>query len=336
MARSFPKLRAAAVQAAPVFLDLDATVEKTCALIEQAADRGANLVAFPEAYIPAYPWWVFLGSPGEYAHLYAELYKNSVQVPSNAVRKISETARKAEIYVSVSVNELDGGSLYLTQLWFDPRGNLMGKHRKLKLSVAERYIWGEGDGSMVQVYDTEIGRLGGLQCWEHMVPVNIAAMNSLNEQVHVSAWPAFSAKIGHMFTATPNTTAATYYAMTAQCYNLMTTQIITQEMIDKVCLRDEHREIFLAGGGAAQIISPEGIVISNRVPENEEGFAIADIDLESIIYAKYVLDPAGHYSVPGSISLTFNREPQPPVRHIGQEKDYSISYDQLNCESLVR
>ncbi|SFE42219.1 MULTISPECIES: carbon-nitrogen hydrolase family protein [unclassified Fictibacillus] len=337
MGKTYPKFRAAAVQAAPVFLDLDATVEKTCKLIEEAANNGATLVAFPESFIPGYPWWIWLGDPGAYgAPYYAELYKNAVEIPGKAVSKISEAAKNTGTYVCVSVTELDGGSLYLTQLWFDPNGNLMGKHRKLKPTGAERYIWGEGDGSMMKVFDTEIGNLGGLQCWEHMIPLNIAAMNSLNEQVHVGSWPAFSCNIGTLFTEGPNVTASKYYSAAAGCFTLMSTQIITQEMIDKLCQNDYQRQIIQQGGGCTQIISPESTVISNIVPKNEEGFAYADIDLEMIVYCKYAVDPAGHYSVPGILSLDFNQNYQPAVRKSGQNIDLSISYNTLQkSESTV-
>lgn len=330
MVKTFPKFHAAAVQAAPVFLDIDSTVEKTCSLIQEAASNGAKLIAFPEAFIPGYPWWIWLGDPAAYgAKYYAELYKNAVEIPSKAVQKISEAARKTKTYVSVSVTELDGGSLYLTQLWFDPRGDLIGKHRKLKPTGAERYIWGQGDGSMMQVFDTEIGRLGGLMCAEHMVPLNITAMSSLNEQVHVSAWPAFSCKIGKLFLEEPNKVSSLYYATAAQTFTLMTSQIITQEMVDKLCHNDYQRNLLQLGGGSTQIISPEGEIISKVIPNDEEGIAYAELDLEQIILCKYAYDSAGHYSVPGVLSLNFNREHQPAVRQFGNGQDMSISYKQL-------
>ncbi|MED4116278.1 carbon-nitrogen hydrolase family protein [Priestia megaterium] len=336
MAITYPKFRAAAVQAAPVFLDIDASVEKTCMLIEEAASQGAKLIAFPEAFIPGYPWWIWLGNPGPYgAPYFAELYKNAVQIPSNAVRKISETAKKTATYVCVSVTELDGGSLYLTQLWFDPKGDLIGKHRKLKPTGAERYIWGEGDGSMMPVFDTEIGRLGGLMCAEHMVPHNIAAMSSLNEQVHVSAWPAFSCNIGKLFLEGPNKVSSLYYATASQTFTLMTSQIITQEMIDRLCFTDEQRAILQTGGGSTQIISPEGEIISNIVPKDEEGIAYADLDLELIVFCKYAFDSAGHYSKPSVLSLNFNQEPQQAVIKEGEGRGKILSYQNLQEGSKV-
>jgi predicted amidohydrolase len=306
-------------------------VEKTCSIIEEAANQGASLVGFPEAFIPGYPWWIWLGNPTTYGGpFYGELYKNAVEIPSKAVKKISETAKKTGVYVSVSVTELDGGSLYLTQLWFDSNGNLLGKHRKLKPTGAERYIWGEGDGSMMQVLETPIGRLGGLMCWEHMIPLNITAMNSLNEQVHVASWPAFSCHISNLFYQGPNETASKYYSTAAQTFVLMCSQIITEEMVDRLCGDDNSKRALIStGGGCTQIIAPDGQIISNVVPSDEEGIAYAEIDLEMIIYSKYAVDPAGHYSVPGVLSLNFNQNPQPPVHRTGNNKREIISFNEL-------
>lgn len=219
MALEFPSYRAAAVQAAPVFLNLEETVEKTCGLIEEAASNGASLVAFPEAFIPGYPWWIWFDTTLEDSVSFFEtLYNNAVTIPGDAVRKISAAARDNGVYVCVSVSERDGGSLYLTQLWFDPSGNLIGKHRKFKATNAERAIWGDGRGDMAPVFDTEYGRLGGLQCAEHMIPLNVTAMNSLNEQVHVGSWPAFMADEGTLFSQPACETASKYYAIVNQVF----------------------------------------------------------------------------------------------------------------------
>lgn len=142
MTSIYPKFRAAAVQAAPVYLNLEATVEKSCELIDEAASNGAKLVAFPEAFLPGYPWFAFIGHPEYTRKFYHELYKNAVEIPSLAIQKISEAAKRNETYVCISCSEKDGGSLYLAQLWFNPNGDLIGKHRKMRASVAERLIWG--------------------------------------------------------------------------------------------------------------------------------------------------------------------------------------------------
>lgn len=332
MTNNFPKSRVAAVQAAPVYLNLEATVEKTCSIIEDAANNGADLVAFPESFLPGYPWWVWLGDPAHGAPLFTELYKNAIEIPSIAVKKISESARKNKIYVCVSATEKEGGSLYLTQLWFNPNGDLIGKHRKLKPSGGERIIWGEGDGSMMPCFDTEIGNLGGLMCWEHWVPLNLTAMNSLNEQIHVASWPAFFPGDEALVSAPPNEVSSKYYALSTQSFVIMSTQVHTNEILEKIGKTEEQRTMYAglvaAGGGNACIIAPNGKIISNKLPPNEEGIVYADIDLEEIIVCKYQIDPAGHYSNT-CLSLNFNQNMADPVKKTGLSRNTKLTYEEI-------
>ncbi|URW83070.1 carbon-nitrogen hydrolase family protein [Alcaligenes sp. DN25] len=316
----YPKFKAAAIQAAPVYLNLDATVEKSVKLIEEAASNGAKLVAFPEAFIPGYPWFAFLGHPEYTRRFYHTLYLNAVEIPSEAVQKISAAARKNKIYVCISCSEKDGGSLYLAQLWFNPDGDLIGKHRKMRVSVAERLCWGDGNGSMMPVFETEIGNLGGLMCWEHNVPLDIAAMNSQNEQVHVAAWPGFF----------DDETASSHYAICNQAFVLMTSSIYSEEMKDMLCETQEERDYFNTfKSGHTRIYGPDGEPISDLVPAETEGIAYAEIDIEKIIDFKYYIDPVGHYSNQ-SLSMNFNQSPNPVVRKIGERDSTVFTYDDLN------
>ena len=332
MSNKYPKFRAAAVQAAPVFLDLDATVEKACSIISEAAENGARLIGFPEAFIPGYPWWAFVGSTDYSVPYYVRLVKNAVEIPSLAVQKISECARANRVYVCVSVNEKDGGSLYLTQLWFSPEGDLIGKHRKLVPTNAERSIWGRGDGSMMPVFETELGNLGGLMCFEHLVPLNILAMNSLNEQVHVGSWPAFVDPEKHLFSTIPSETSSKYYALSTQSFVIMCSQIYTKEMEEMLLVgtNDVYRNPIPVGrGGCTKIYNPYGNVISEPLPDDEEGIAYAEINLEEIIACKYIIDPAGHYSAPGTLSANFNRDAQPVVRKTGAGGQDVLTFEEL-------
>lgn len=334
MERKYPKFKAAAVQAAPVYLDLDATVEKACGFIDEAASNGAKLVAFPEGFIPGYPWWIWMGDPCVYGQKYYEkLYKNAIEIPGPAMARLADAAKRNEVYVCVSGTERDGGSLYLAQLWFDPRGNFMGKHRKLKPSSSERIVWGEGDGSMMPVFDTEIGRLGGLMCWEHIVPLNVAAMNSLNEQVHVSSWPSFLPDENALMAAIPCETLARYYAIATQTFCIMVSQIYTQEMMDTIAENDFQRSFMQVGSGHTRIFGPNGLSIGDELAPDEEGIAYADLDLEQLIGCKYLADPAGQYSNPGVLSLNFNQGPLPVTRKVGKPEDMSISFEDLQAAS---
>lgn len=329
----YPKYRVAAVQASPVLLDLDATVEKTCRLVDEAAGNGAKVIAFPEAFIPGYPWWIWLGNVDYGMKYYIELYKNAIEIPSLAVQKLSAAANRNKVYFCVSVTEKDGGSLYLTQLWFNPNGDLIGKHRKLKATGAEKIIWGDGDGSMMPVFETEFGNLGGLQCWEHMIPLNLSAMTSLNEQVHVASWPIAMPHEGHLFGAEQCVIATKYYALTNQVFCLLSSQIWTEEQRDKICETEQQKSYMQVGHGFTKIISPNGVEIGNTLAHDEEGITYADIDLEQIIPGKLLIDTAGHYSTPGFLSLNFDRTEHKPVKQIGKSTQQVLTYDELQFES---
>src|SRR4030042_552794 len=192
MGDRYPKFKAAAVQAAPVFMEREASVDKACTLIETAGKEGAKLIALPEVYIPAYPYWVWLMGIEQGLVYCADLYKNSVDVPSAATTSLGAAARKANAYVVIGVNERDNKSLYNTLLFFDDEGNLMGKHRKFKATHAEKIIWGDGDGSPHRVYETKIGRLSGLICGEHTMALPGYTLAAMGEQIHIAAWVGFA------------------------------------------------------------------------------------------------------------------------------------------------
>jgi nitrilase len=173
-----PPFKVAVVQAAPVFLDCTATIEKACELIACAGREGARLIVFPEAFIPTYPDWVWAIPPGEMqllGELYAELLTQAVTIPSDTTERLCHAARRASAYVVMGINERNveasGGSLYGTLLYIDDQGQIMGKHRKLIPTAGERLVWAQGDGSTLHVYDTPLGNLGGLICWENYMPL---------------------------------------------------------------------------------------------------------------------------------------------------------------------
>src|SRR5207302_9552327 len=164
----------AAVQASPVFLDREATIDKAAALIEKASGAGAKLVAFAEAFVPTYPDWVWRTRPWDdgASQWFVRMLDQSVEVPSKSTDAIGAAAREANAYVAIGVNERDreSSTIYNTYLYFGPDGKLLGKHRKLMPTGGERLVWGSGDGSTLFVTDTPYGRLGGLLCWENYMP----------------------------------------------------------------------------------------------------------------------------------------------------------------------
>lgn len=312
---TFPQVKAAVVQAAPILFDREATVEKTCRLIAEAATQGANLILFPEAFIPAYPrgltFGTVVGHRKPAGRLTWERYwANSVDVPSDSTDKLGAAARKAKAYVSIGVIERDSqfsrGTLYCTQLYFGPDGQLLGKHRKLKPTAAERLIWGEGDGSTLTVLNTEFGVIGGLICWENYMPLARMAMYSKGVELYLAP-TADSRETWHA--------TIQHIACEGRCFVLGCNQFVTKSMYpaDLVGIEElaEQDEIMCRGGSA--IISPLGEVLAGPL-YNQEGILYANLDLADVARSKLDFDVVGHYARPDVFQLIVNEEPTQSVR----------------------
>ncbi len=306
-----PKLRVAVVQAAPVFLSLDGTVDKTIALMKEAAAQGARLIAFPEAWIPGYPWWIWLNSPAAGMRFVQRYYDNSLVAGSGEFLRLAQAARELGIWLAVGFSERAGGSLYLAQALFDDQGRLVKTRRKLKPTHVERTVFGEGDGADLAVMDTAIGSIGMLCCWEHLQPLTKYAMYAQNEQIHIAAWPSFSLYRGASYTlgAELNNAASQLYAAEGQCYVLAPCATVSREMHELLCTDDTQRQLLLQGGGFARIYGPDGAPLADALAENEEGLIYAEIDLGMISLAKSAADPAGHYARPDVTRLLLNKTP---------------------------
>lgn len=311
MGDTYPKFRAAAVHAASVFLDRDGSIDKACKLIEEAAANGAKLIVFPETFLPGYPFWIWTHTPVTGAPLFAELFANSVVVGSEQTDRIGAAARKAGAYVAMGVSERDGGTLYNTLLYFDDSGTIIGRHRKLQPTNAERIIWGRGDASGLAVYQTPHGRIGGLICFEHTMDLARYALISQHEQIHIAVWPAISA-----LAADPSSrafdkwssTAAGYHAWAAQAFVINVQSRVDEGVIEKLGLVDQP-DVIRMGGGWSAIIAPNGEYLAGPHTD-DESILYADIDLGHIAYSKYFVDSAGHYSRPDVLRLWANYERQ--------------------------
>jgi nitrilase len=312
----FPKFRAAAVQAAPVWLDLEGTVERTCQLIREAASNGAALVAFPEVYIPGYPYWLWMDSPLKGYEYFARLYKNSVRVPSEATDRLCAAARESNIYVVVGINEIDHarfGTIYNTNLFIDRRGQILGKHRKLVPTFAEKMIWGSGDGSTLGVYETDIGRLGGLNCGENTNTLARFALLAQGEQVHVANYPAFPFKRRWDMQSAIMIRAGAH-AFEGKIYVIVSTSAMNEEMKKDLADTDEKREwLDTPGAAVSGIFGPDGQPVGGLLVD-KEGIVYADIDLETGLVLKLFHDITGHYNRFDVLSLHVNREPISPVK----------------------
>ena len=311
MSTEHPRYRAAAVQAAPAFLDLDAGVDKAVALIAEAAANGAELIGFPETWLPGYPWFIWLDSPAWGMQFVQRYSDNSLVYGSPQADRLAAAAREHAITVVLGLSERQAGSLYIAQWIIGPDGGTVARRRKLKPTHVERTVFGEGDGSDLSVYPTPLGRLGGLCCWEHLQPLSKYAMYAQDEQVHVGAWPSFSLYVGGAYALGPevNTAASRVYAVEGGCFVLAPCATVSPEMVELLCTDDTKRALLQPGGGHARIFAPDGQEIAERLAPDAEGLLYADLDLGTISLAKAAADPSGHYSRPDVTRLLLNKTP---------------------------
>ncbi len=287
------KLKVAVVQAEPVFFNLEACLRKARRLIEEASNQGARLVLFPESFLPGYPRGLSFGtvvgsrSPWGREH-WLDYWRQSVAVPGRAIRQLSQMARNEAIWLVMGITEKDErrGSLYCSMLYFNPKGVLVHKHRKIKPTAAERIIWGEGDGSTLQVLDTPLGKMGGLICWENYMPL---ARMSLYEQ-GIQLYLAPTADERDTWQATMR-----HIACEGRCFVLGCNQYARLENYpEKYRQEIDPRRSVLSRGGSV-IVSPLGDVVAGPLFDGE-GILFAELDLEEVIRGKLDFAVAGHYA----------------------------------------
>lgn len=300
-------VKVAAVQAAPVYLDLHQSLTKALALIADGASLGARLIVFPETWLPGYPAWldccrdVALWDHEPTKRVFARLMENSVVVPGPVTETLGEAARQHEVVLNIGVHErvLAGagrGTLYNSMLTFGADGTLLNHHRKIMPTYTERMIWGQGDGSSLRAVATDVGRVGGLTCWEHWMPLARQALHQSGEDIHAAAWP----QVKEM-----NLVASRHYAFEGRCFVIACGAIMkASELPGELQLIDsleQEPESFVLNGGSA-IIAPDGSLVAGPV-FNEEVILTAQIDLSRIAEESLALDVTGHYSRPDIFDL---------------------------------
>ncbi|HEX2912686.1 MAG TPA: nitrilase-related carbon-nitrogen hydrolase [Chloroflexia bacterium] len=302
-------VRAAVVQAAPVSFDRERTLEKVRDLAADAARQGAELVVFPEAFVSAYPRGLSFGAvvgsrTAEGREQFRLYWESSVDIPGPSVDMLGQIAAENRVHLVIGVIERDRGTLYCTVLFFGPEGRYLGKHRKLMPTASERLVWGFGDGSTLPVFDTPLGRIGAVICWENYMPLLRTAMYSKGIQLYCA--PTADARDTWLPTMQ-------HIAMEGRCFVLSSNQFARRSDYPanyETPFGNEPETILSRGGSC--IINPLGQILAGP---NFEGEAIltAELDLADIARGKYDFDVTGHYARPDVFRLYVNEEPQPAV-----------------------
>ena len=300
---------------APVWYNKHETITKMIKMIEEAAANDAKLVAFGECLVPGYMYHVWTSLMWEAHGKYdVPLMKNSLSLDDPEMRRLMRAARENKIYVVFGFIELDGASRYMSEVVLSDEGKIILHRRKLKPTDAERCVCGDGTGANIKVVETPIGIIETTECWEHTQPLITYAMTALHEQIHISAWPGnnFTTDSYLMEANRNNVEFSRVYAMRSQSYVIMAMPITDQACIDYFCGDDPQKlAIMSPGGGHAQVISPDGNLLCEFLPEDQEGIVYADIDLNNILAVKGMLDPVGQYSRPDIFCLHINKNPNP-------------------------
>jgi nitrilase len=312
---TFKPFKAAAVQAAPIFLDVAATVEKACALAGEAAGAGAELIVFPEVFVAGYPYWNWYLSPLRGSPWFVRLQQSSVPIPGPDVERLCREAARLGVYIVIGVNEsvpYSLGTVFNTNLIIGPEG-LLGRHRKLVPTFAEKLTWASGDGSSLRVHETTIGPLGVLACGENTNTLARYALLAQGELIHIANYIAFPFVANYDMPEAIRIRAGAH-SFEGKIFTIVACSAMSPELIATLKPTPEQEKLLMGTPNAfSGIYGPDGRLVGDPIIDSE-GIAYADIDLSRCVEPKQYHDILGHYNRFDIFNLEVNRTPLEPIR----------------------
>ncbi|HRE77973.1 MAG TPA: carbon-nitrogen hydrolase family protein [Flavobacterium sp.] len=325
---NFPKFKAAAVQTSPVFLNVDKTIEKAISFIKEASSNGVQLIAFPEVFVAGYPYWNWIMTPVQGSKWYEQLYKNSVAVTDESMKPLFKAAKDFNMHVVIGINERGDsyGEIYNTNLIIDNNGNLIGKHRKLVPTWAEKLTWSSGDGSSLKVYKTEIGPIGTLACGENTNTLARFTLLSQGELIHIANYISLPVAPPDYNMAEAIKIRAAAHSFEGKLFTVVSCSTISKEIMNVLKSDVPNIEELLTRKSSAfsGIIGPNGAVVGEPLID-DEGIVYADIDLEKCIQPKQMHDILGHYNRFDIFDLRVNTAPTRKITFIDNHEDFNKS-----------
>ena len=334
----------AAAQVEPVYHDKEATLDKTCRWIERAGDADADLVVFPETYFPGYPYWRGSVSIPRGTDLMVDLQKHSLHVDDEEVDVLLETANEADVTVVLGTNEVDdrrgSETLYNSLFYLSNEGEFLGRHRKLMPTHEERAIWGRGDPSSLRTYETNVGTLGGLVCYENHMTLSKAALCADGEEVHAAVWPGFWEQHGHPGDKTRAEAPAAMdtcdiypavreYAFANQAFVASCSAYMSEDAPEGFT---EDELGFNVAAGGSMLVNPAGIVKEGPVV-GEEALLVADFERDERRATKAYFDAMGHYTRWDAVNLERSDTTLEPVHDHHRQDGLSAAAAQEIAES---
>jgi nitrilase len=297
---NLPQFKVAAVQASPVFLDTLATIDKACRLIREAASQGASLVVFPEVFVPAYPYWSWVGNPVAASPWFQRLCEAAVEVPGPEIARVAQTARDCGVYVAIGINERASRSvslLYNTLLFIGPDGALLGRHRKLMPTWAEKMTWAPGDGAGLRVHQTRVGPVGMLACGENTNTLARFSLLAQGELVHLASYIALPVAPPDYDMAEAIKLRAMAHSFEGKVYTVVSCSTISPEIIEQMEQAFPGSRSLLARKNSAfsGVIGPDGRLVGKPLID-DEGIVYADLDLSRCIQPRQMHDITGNYN----------------------------------------
>ncbi|KAF2267857.1 carbon-nitrogen hydrolase [Lojkania enalia] len=315
MASKQIKFKVAAAHAAPVFMNKKATIKKAVNLIELAAHDDIKLVVFPETFIPGYPYWIECYPPLKQVGALAKYAEESVVVETNGedMSAIQDACRRSGVAISLGISEriAGGHTLFNSQVIIDSDGNILGVHRKLQPTYAERYVWAQGNGSSLRNWQLSLGwNLGGLACWEHTMNGARQALITQNQHIHAGAWPALSTMAGFESVADAQIEALMKaHALTAQVFVITASNYVDDTCLNWMKENLGDQDLVKAGGGWSSVLHPFCAYISGPHTGAEEKLVQGEVDFSQLGQVKVWIDAAGHYQRPEILQFNFDTRP---------------------------
>ena len=335
----YPKLKVCAAHVAPVFLDASATVSKAVALVAEAAKAGAQLIAFPELFVPGFPVWASVQAPISNHEYFKRLAANSIALPGPEVSQLSDAAREYSIYVSIGISESSSASvglLWNSNLLIGADGMILNHHRKLVPTFYEKLIWANGDGAGLRVADTSIGKIGMLICGENTNPLARYSLMAQGEQVHISSyppvWPTRPAnEPGRYDLASAIRIRAGAHSFEGKVFNVVSSAFLDKKTLETLVKidRDGLETLENSPQAVSMVLGPSGEIISDTLCKSE-GLLYQDIDIAQCVEPKQFHDVVGYYNRFDVFDLKVTRKRRPPIEFLD---DARVSIDEADARA---